>query len=1729
MGAGSSTEQRSPEQPPEGSDAPAEPELISGGPSAEAAPDTSEDPTIIAADPSTKLLQKNGQLSTVNGLAEQEELSLQDEALNGQEEDVIVTDVGQSESEDVRERDSDKEMAAQSAVVEDITKDRQEEMPEVIEQIPSESNLEELTQPTESQANDVGFKKVFKFVGFKFTVKKDKNEKSDTVQVLAAKKEEIEGTEGSNGAGDHQELSMEIRESASKESELKQSTEQPEDSLKLEQSNTEVSLQTESGQGSEEGKDEGEEKEPTKTSESPTSPIASETASPFKKFFTQGWAGWRKKTSFRKTRDDELEALEKKKEQEPEKSGAEEKTEDTSEEQPQPQEPTGGVDEVRLSGEFEKVELPPEDPGSGLQGSSEEKCAPLATEIFDDKIEVQQEVIAEVHVTNAIEKKTEEQESDVEDAGEPSPPENLVEMEAGAAEELVETEDVCVSREDGPQPAELSADEQGMSKHPEGIVSEVEMLSSQERIKVQGSPLKKLFTSTGLKKRSGKKQKGKRGGDDESGEQPQAAAESPDSADEQKGESSPSSPEEPEEITCLEKGIAEGHQEGEGEEGATSDGEKKREGITPWASFKKMVTPKKRVRRPSESDKEDELDKVKSSTLSSTESAVSEMQEETKGTGEEQKPEEPKRKVDTSVSWEALICVGSSKKRARKGSSSDEEEGPKTTGGDGYKAEEAGKDKDTGSNTILASSQDQDQGPGSFSPEPAGSPSEGEGVSTWESFKRLVTPRKKSKSKMEEKTEEPGVEHLASEVEPGKEESWVSIKKFIPGRRKKRSDGKQEQVAAEDQGPTEANEDDPDVPAVVPLSEYDAVEREKLEAQQALQSAETSQEKMPVDVSEELSKNLVHTVTVAVIDGTRAVTDIEERSPSWISASVTEPVEQAEEEDIPLIGEVTEREVIVEEAPVVMETLPESREAQDVTMASEVELTSEAVTAAETTEALGAEEATEASGAEETTEMVSAVSQLTESPDTTEEATPVQEVEGDAPDMEDQERRTQAVLQAVAEKVIEESQLLETRGPEGGIQISQKEEPRAPEVEGAEEGLRREMEVPGRETKAEHSTPGPVLTQTSPESSENVPHLPASAESRKPETTCQEETLAGVKSQENPSEEAHPPDSTETLTDSGTNGSTPVADFEALDTMQQDEVVESQEDDAGVSGTQSQVTLAEAVPGQKEGPPSPPHFQSQEENIEQSEMEGSLEHRDQEVSVEAVPILSKTEVIQETGQFAEEEAKDGEYVEELEAPLHTDKSISQEKVTEVALTGEVTIGAESQNDNTELRSPSPEMAAQGEEEKTEAKAAQVSEEIPEQKPAVPGSEEPSQELAETISVPGLDGRQEGGSLEGVSPGPDQKGVGCTEVHVQSSEALASPAAVEEKVLEETVEISETGEILECAGARLGPEGKTSEKEDSIPQPGDTIVLVGPEPQAESMPVIVSATPERGLPSDLEGEKSTSQKQRSDEDEEQTGQQEGQMSIARDDPLGENEAWELETRSSKFVQNIIQTAVDQFTGSEETATGMLTTEWQTQTLLVQADSQEATEKPKKEEESQESAQDEREAIAAQEEPELTAVHPPLADASQDVSTASEKIVTAEVKSPSVNDQQGEELILSSKAEGDGTGMKSVSDEGQAELGERTKKSPLESKEDEKGDADHPENQSSTLADADASGDLTKESLDANGPKPKEEEDAQEVGFHGEKVHSESDKEPKPQTEEEIQKHERELARPELAES
>ncbi|NXC36126.1 AKA12 protein, partial [Campylorhamphus procurvoides] len=572
--------------------------------------------------------------------------------------------------------------------------------------------------------------------------------------------------------------------------------------------------------------------------------------------------------------------------------------------------------------------------------------------------------------------------------------------------------------------------EEAAGKRPlEGITNEAEFLSSQEKTKLQGSPLKKLFTGTGLKKLSGKKQKGKREESKlgEHGEPVQHLSDSPDSPEEQKGESSASSPEEMNEIPSLEKS-ADGMQVTENEDATIPDLERRRENVTPWASFKKMVTPKKRVRRPSESDKEEEIDKTKSVPVSATENLVDENQGEIKENGIDQKPEktteEPKRKVDTSVSWEAFICVGSSKKRARKSSSSDEES---------QKVEESGQSKETATDTILTSSQESDQGQGNSSPEQAGSPSESEGISTWESFKRLVTPRRRSKTRMEERTEDSvagsSLEHSTSDGEPGKDESWVPFRKLMPGRRKKKSDGKSEPThlkqAREDMA--ETAEEDSDIPAVVPLSEYEAAEQEKIEAQRVKDAEaireQTSEEERAEKLEETLRieqgyEGLVHAVAVTVVEGERAVTSIEERSPSWISAALTECIEQAREDKEKETLKTAESDVVVEDAVVAPKTAPEmKKDVGDDTAASELELTSEAVTALETAEASCAEETMEVSLAEETTEMVSAVSQLLETPDTTEEATPVQEVEATEQNLKELDKQTQKVLHEVAERV----------------------------------------------------------------------------------------------------------------------------------------------------------------------------------------------------------------------------------------------------------------------------------------------------------------------------------------------------------------------------------------------------------------------------------------------------------------------------------------------------------------------------------------------------------------------------------------------------------------------------------------------------------------------------------------------------------------------------------------
>ncbi|XP_045150380.1 A-kinase anchor protein 12 isoform X1 [Echinops telfairi] len=1665
----------------------------------------------------------------------------------------ITITVGQRESEDVGEKDSAKEMAANADVVQDTAEDGQEDLPEIIEQVPSsESNLDELTQPTESQSNDVGFKKVFKFVGFKFTVKKDKSEKSDAVQLLTVKKDEAEGEEGSRGAGDHQEASLEAGgEAAPKDRERKAPLENAEDTVKSEQQSEDKEARPNAeadsaAEESKEGGDERRENEASKAPESPTSPTANETASPFKKFFTQGWAGWRKKTSFRKPKEDEVEAAEKKKEQEagkvaPEENGKAEATAEQPQasEQPPAQEERGSVHDARLSAEYEKIELPCDEQADGVRGPSEERAAPLATEVFDKKVEI----VAEVHA------RTEEQKTGADEAVASLPPEKSAETTAQvqaaepAEEVVVMTREASVPGEDQAQPTELSPEEKASSQPPEGIVSEVELLSTQERTKVQGSPLKKLFSSTGLKKLSGKKQKGKRGapaGEEEPGEPSHIPpAESPDSTDDQKGESSASSPEEPEEITCLEKGIADAPADGDAEEGATSDGEKKREGVTPWASFKKMVTPKKRVRRPSESDKEDEPEKTKSATLSSTESAASEVQEDVKASAEEQRPEEPKRKVDTSVSWEALICVGSSKKRARKASSSDDEGGPQTMAGDIPKPEEAGKDKEPGTDPIPAIPPEHDHGPGSSSPEQAGSPSEGEGVSTWESFKRLVTARKKSKSKLEEKNEDSlpgtGAEPSASDVELGKEESWVSIKKFIPGRKKKRLDGKQEQATLEDTGPAEVNEEDSDVPAVVPLSEYDAVEREKIEAQQAQKRAEKPAPEAPVYVSEELSKSLVHTVAVTVIDGTRAVTSMEERSPSWISASVTDQPEQGED-TAKRSGEEREEGEAIAEVPTGTKTLPESKEARADMVASEMALTSGAVTAAETTEAFGAEEATEASGAEETTEMVSAVSQLTDTPDTTEEATPVQEVEGDVLDLEGLGRRTQAVLQAVAEKVREESQLPDSLGPEDPSQATQKAASKILEkVEEAEEestglDVTEEMDsglqVQVQETKTE-DVQGKLTVQTTPERPPKGPEAPESVECSGLESPPAVETSGEVKSQEITRGQAITPDSVETLSDSEPTGSAPVAEFETLNAAQPDQVGEIHDGGEVVPHAQSEPTEAEAGPVQKEGRLFPPSCQSQEDGKDSCRPEEVLEQADKEASVETVATLSKTEVISEADDRADEKTKDTPLADGVEGSTDTERMASQNQIAEGEPKDKVTPAAESEEnalcaDSLEvqpLSSPvQSETRVQAEGEKIETPPAQANGEKLEQTPAR------TVQAAPTVTGTVVDGENEVAGVGGSAPCLVSEETVSTEVQVQSSDAPLTPpvTAAEDRVIGATIEIVEAGaETLQSAEKPFAPEEKPSdEDQDSTARASKDAMPPGTGAPAEAGPDTVCADPDR--------DQTTPQEQMADKDPGQVVSQEvkGNM-LGEEDSRAGSEVLAFESESGHLVHNVIEIAVGQFVSSAAASPELHPAGSEPQAQGDKADHPDAE---KEDREPLASAQDETQSTAPKDEPEAATP----SSVSTDQSDGAETIVAVEGEgSGAKGPEQLEGAALPSDAKSDVAGTRSVPEDAEgatSEPGGKTEESLLESEGAEKGAA--VETQDPVPRGTDASGDLRRGTPDTNGPKlnKEEEEDGQGEEFQKGPVQSASEKETKTQPQEETQKPEREAEKPdELPES
>ncbi|XP_043118743.1 mucin-17 [Puntigrus tetrazona] len=254
--------------------------------------------------------------------------------------------------------------------------------------------------------------------------------------------------------------------------------------------------------------------------------------------------------------------------------------------------------------------------------------------------------------------------------------------------------------------------------------------------------------------------------------------------------------------------------------------------------------------------------------------------------------------------------------------------------------------------------------------EQSGSPVEGEMGSTWKTFKKMVTPKRKIRT-----GESSTPEQIPSDSEMNKDEPF-SMKKLISGHKKRKSDARNDQTSSDEAAKDhETGDEDDETPAIIPLSEYEIIEPESLKEVHEQRIEITIEHEMPEMTSvleQDTSNNLVPKIAAkvpintgpAVIHGLPE--DFEE---------LTDFVSKHQQlSDIPEEG-------IIEES---IETPVSSAEwtTQDDTLAEDiVELTADAVTAPEPL--------SEQFIGDDTTEMVSAVSQLTDSPRSSGHVTPV--------------------------------------------------------------------------------------------------------------------------------------------------------------------------------------------------------------------------------------------------------------------------------------------------------------------------------------------------------------------------------------------------------------------------------------------------------------------------------------------------------------------------------------------------------------------------------------------------------------------------------------------------------------------------------------------------------------------------------------------------------------------
>lgn len=769
---------------------------------------------------------------------------------------------------------------------------------------------EQTTSSSAAPQRDLGFKKVFKLGGFKFTLKKDREEPPESVTLLTVKDTDGEGNGDFNGKVEEAQSKQQVVENgadaaAVKDPEQKSGEEAAASSNENDTDDQKVVHENGTKESAEEAV----------ASESHVGGFTAHVTTPLRKMFNNRlFAGLRRKPS-KAEKDDKNHQL-----------GNEPLVQSTTE-------PVNA--ETAVEGNDLLPQAEEKQSCAGALPSEKSADATKVTEALQkqttDINEVVQEeaVIAIVKNEQSVEQSVAVLEQKDEMCSQEIKLNEAPKQENGNSEQVacsataenshpIEQEAGVVENSAPSANSELTQDNVDTRADPNASpdltvqtskTEEMEQdLTSPEKSKTPSSPLKKFFKGGSLKKLSLKRGKEK--------EKSEGKAQT--EVDEQKPDETEATTSHAFNQTASPSGIEVDSQApqsptqpeaaGPSEE-AEGVAEKKRDGIAPWSSFKKLVKPRRRTKHNSESDKEEEPGEAgKTTTMSSTTSGVSAGKEDslTSEVDEHVREGGKKKTEHLGPNWEALICIGS-KKRGRKSSDSDsslqdlqKQKDDAPAQGDSKPESATEHDQqfeDVNLEVVSKTVTNKEELPGKDevqSEQPKAEVAEApKNTVNWGSLKRLVTPKKRNKSKdhdaqQGEKEDAENLENENGELQKetssppsnstsqhqesshgGTHSTW-SLKRFIPGKKRKSTKVLADDVESATQAAeVKGNDSDPDTPAVVPLAEYDDEEQPQVKVTDAAANSGEALSCVQIGALSDKAAdcaNVQETVTEAMVD-----------------------------------------------------------------------------------------------------------------------------------------------------------------------------------------------------------------------------------------------------------------------------------------------------------------------------------------------------------------------------------------------------------------------------------------------------------------------------------------------------------------------------------------------------------------------------------------------------------------------------------------------------------------------------------------------------------------------------------------------------------------------------------------------------------------------------------------------------------------------------------------------